>query len=95
MNYASDIPQEAIINAEREIVAYLDANKDTAFARQLLFVRRLQNPFTRKDIVRRVDLTESEDGISNAKIVAPGTVQTIRFPSMVRGPTMTSITERN
>ena len=77
MNYASDIPQEAILNAEREITAYLDTNKDTAFARQLLFVRRLQNPFTRKDIVRRVDLTESEDGISNAKIVAPGTVPDI------------------
>lgn len=77
MNYSSNIPQEAIQNAEREILNYMNQNKDGYFARSLLYVRRLTNPNVRKDIVRRVDLAASEDGISQAKLMASGTVPDI------------------
>jgi hypothetical protein len=77
LNFGASVPQEAITQAQREILLYQQVNKDGYFSRILLQTRTTTNPNIRKDIVRRVDATAAKDGISTAKITAGGAVPDI------------------
>ena len=72
LNYGASIPQEVITNVEKTILQFQQRYKDGYIGRQLIEQRPNVGPFVRKDIVRKIDKTTPQDGISTARISLGG-----------------------
>lgn len=77
MNYGSSIPQEAITSMQKTILDFQQRYKDGYIGRSLIEQRPGVPPKIRKDIVRHVDKTAPQDGISTARISLGGTTPDI------------------
>ena len=73
LNYGAGIPQEVVLNMQKTILSFQSRYKDGYIGRRLIDQRPNVAPTVRKDIVRKVDKTESQDGISTARISMGGT----------------------
>jgi hypothetical protein len=75
LNYGSGIPQDIVMQIQNTILAYKDdiLHKGGYIGRTLVAQRPNVNPLLRKDIVRKVDMTKANDGISAARISLGGT----------------------
>lgn len=74
LNWGAGLPLETITSMRRTIEEFQDVNIDGYIARQALYVRSLDNPNIRRDIIRRVDKSAAPDGVSTAQISAGGTI---------------------
>lgn len=79
LNYVSALPQEVVTGMQRTILMFQQRYKDGYIGRQLVDQRPGVASNVRKDIVRKIDKTTSNDGISTARISAGGT-----SPDLVR-----------
>lgn len=68
LNNGASIPQEVITNVEKTILQFQQRYKDGYIGRALIEQRPNVAPFVRKDIVRKIDKTTPQDGISTARI---------------------------
>lgn len=73
MNYASSIPIEQILNIQKTIELFRAKYKDGYIGRSLIDQRPGVARTVRKDIVRKIDKTAADDGISTARISLGGT----------------------
>ena len=73
MNFGSSIPQEVVQNMQKTILDFQARYKDGYIGRSLIEQRPGVPPKVRKDIVRHVDKTTPQDGISTARISLGGT----------------------
>lgn len=74
LNWGAGLPMEIITNMRKSIEEFQNVNIDGYIARNALYVRTLDNPNIRRDVVRRVDMAAAPDGISRAQISAGGTI---------------------
>jgi hypothetical protein len=72
LNYGASIPQEVITNVEKTILQFQQRYKDGYIGRSLIEQRPNVGSFVRKDIVRKIDKTTPQDGISTARISLGG-----------------------
>lgn len=72
LNYGASIPQEVVTNVEKTILQFQQRYKDGYIGRSLIEQRPNVAPFVRKDIVRKIDKTTPQDGISTARISLGG-----------------------
>lgn len=72
-NYGSSIPQEVVQQMQKTILDFQQRYKDGYIGRQLIEQRPGVAPYVRKDIVRHIDKTTPQDGISAARISLGGT----------------------
>ena len=77
MNYGSSIPLEQILNIQKTIEIFRAKYKDGYIARSLIDQRPGVARTLRKDIVRKIDKTAANDGISTARISLGGTTPDI------------------
>lgn len=73
MNYGSSIPQEVVQNMQKTILDFQARYKDGYIGRSLIEQRPGVPPKVRKDIVRHIDKTTPQDGVSTARISLGGT----------------------
>jgi hypothetical protein len=73
MNYGSSIPLEQILNIQKTIEIFRQKYKDGYIGRSLIDQRPGVARTVRKDIVRKIDKTAANDGISTARISLGGT----------------------
>jgi hypothetical protein len=73
MNYGSSIPLEQILNIQKTIEIFRAKYKDGYIGRSLIDQRPGVARTVRKDIVRKIDKTAANDGISTARISLGGT----------------------
>jgi hypothetical protein len=73
LNFGSSIPQEVVQNMQKTILDFQQRYKDGYIGRQLIEQRPGVPPKIRKDVVRHVDKTTPQDGISHARISLGGT----------------------
>ena len=73
MNWGSSLPQDVVTNMERTILNFQERYKDGYVGRTLVEQRPGVASTVRKDIIRRYEKTDSQDGISTARISAGGT----------------------
>lgn len=72
LNLGASIPQEVITNVEKTILQFQQRYKDGYIGRSLIEQRPNVGPFVRKDVVRKIDKTTPQDGISTARISLGG-----------------------
>lgn len=73
LNYGAGIPQEVVTNMEKTILSFQQRYKDGYIGRTLIEQRPGVAANVRKDVVRKIDKTDSHDGISTARISSGGT----------------------
>ena len=72
LNNGASIPQEVITNVGKTILQFQQRYKDGYIGRSLIEQRPNVGAFVRKDIVRKIDKTTPQDGISTARISLGG-----------------------
>ena len=72
LNYGSSIPPETIMQMQQTILDFKARYKDGYIGRQLIEQRPGVAPTVRKDIVRHIDKTTPQDGVSTARISLGG-----------------------
>lgn len=77
LNYGSSIPQEVVQSMQKTILDFQQRYKDGYIGRQLIEQRPGVARTVRKDIVRHIDKTTPQDGVSTARISLGGTTPTI------------------
>jgi len=73
MNYGSSIPLEQVLNIQKTIEIFRAKYKDGYVGRSLIDQRPGVARTVRKDIVRKIDKSAANDGISTARISMGGT----------------------
>jgi len=71
--YGAGIPQEVVTQMSKTILIFQQKYKDGYIGRTLVEQRPNVSPLLRRDIVRKVDKTKAQDGISHARISLGGT----------------------
>lgn len=77
LNFGSSIPQEVVQSMQKTILDFQQRYKDGYIGRQLIEQRPGVARTVRKDIVRHIDKTTPQDGVSTARISLGGTTPTI------------------
>jgi hypothetical protein len=77
LNYGSSIPQEVVQNMQKTILDFQARYKDGYIGRSLIEQRPGVARTVRKDIVRHIDKTTPQDGVSTARISLGGTTPDI------------------
>lgn len=77
LNYGASIPQEVVMQMQHTILDFQQRYKDGYIGRQLIEQRPGVAATVRKDIVRHVDKTTPQDGVSTARISLGGTSPSI------------------
>lgn len=73
LNFGASIPQEVVQNMQKTILDFQARYKDGYIGRSLIEQRPGVPPKVRKDIVRHIDKTTPQDGVSTARISLGGT----------------------
>lgn len=73
LNYGAGISQDVVTSMQKTILVFQQRYKDGYIGRTLVEQRPGVASTVRKDIVKKIDKTEAQDGISTAKISAGGT----------------------
>ena len=73
LNYGASIPQEVLLNMQKTILVFQQRFKDGYIGRSLVEQRPGVSATVRKDIVRKIDKTAAQDGISTARLSLGGT----------------------
>lgn len=77
LNYGASIPQEVVMQMQHTILDFQQRYKDGYIGRQLIEQRPGVAATVRKDIVRHVDKSTPQDGVSTARISLGGTTPSI------------------
>jgi hypothetical protein len=77
LNYGAGIPQEVVTSMQKTLLLYQAKYKDGYIGRQIIDQRPNVPSTVRKDIVRKIDKTAANDGVSTARISAGGTMPDI------------------
>lgn len=77
LNFGSSIPQEVVQSMQKTILDFQARYKDGYIGRQLIEQRPGVARTVRKDIVRHIDKTAPQDGVSTARISLGGTTPDI------------------
>lgn len=77
LNHGASIPQEVVMQMQHTILDFQQRYKDGYIGRQLIEQRPGVAATVRKDIVRHVDKSTPQDGISTARISLGGTSPSI------------------
>jgi len=72
-NFGSSIPPEVIQNMQKTILDFQQRYKDGYIGRQLIEQRPGVAPKIRKDVIRHIDMSTPQDGVSHARISLGGT----------------------
>jgi hypothetical protein len=73
LNYGAGIPQEVVMQMQKTILIFKEQYKDGYIGRTLVEQRPNVSPQIRKDLVRKIDKSKANDGISAARISLGGT----------------------
>lgn len=73
LNFGASIPQEVVTSMQKTILDFQARYKDGFIGRQLIEQRPGVARTVRKDIVRHIDKTTPQDGVSTARISLGGT----------------------